>query len=91
MRIRPTDIKKVVKLLDSPADSVEDLARSVIELIIELQEDRELWVLFMRDPKTGDFIFGPYDSLNDLKKDIGKGIIASTPEVKAGAFKLIRT
>lgn len=41
--MRPTEVKRVVALLDEEAESVTDLAKAVIKTLDEMREDYEQW------------------------------------------------
>jgi hypothetical protein len=78
-RIRPTEHKAVVKLLDSPAESVEELATDVIMAIDELRAKRQDYVVVAELGPSFVMVFGPYTTRNAAEKDVGKNIIASKP------------
>jgi len=80
-RLRPSEVKAVVALLDEPADSVEDLAKVVIRKINELREGRKEYVVTL----ISDGIvstWGPYDTVKEASKRAGEYIIASKPGKK---------
>lgn len=80
-RLRPSEVKAVVALLDEPADSVEDLAKDVIRKINELREGRKEYVVTL----ISDGIvstWGPYDTVKEASKRAGEFIIASKPGKK---------
>lgn len=77
-RVRPTEHKAVVKLLNEPADSVEDLATDVIQMIDSLRAGRKDWVVMVYDPGVAVHIHGPYITKNAAHKDIGKNVYAAS-------------
>ena len=72
-RIRPTEHKAIVALLDAPAASVEDLATDVILKIDELREARADWYIVKVDPGVAVTLHGPYLTRNAAKKEIERG------------------
>src|SRR5213595_523167 len=59
MTARPTEVKAVVELLNAPADSVDDLAKAIINTVDELRGSRVQWVVLKR---MGQHVsaWGPY-------------------------------
>lgn len=84
-RIRPTEHRAVVKLLNEPADSVDDLAAEVIATIDGLREQRKDWVVVVYDPGVAVHVHGPYVTKNAAHKDIGKNVYAASE----GAYCLV--
>ena len=81
-RIRPTEHKAIVKLLDSPADSVEELATDVIIAIDELRAKRQDFVVIAEAGPSFVMVYGPYTTRNAAEKDIGKSVIAHKPGLR---------
>jgi hypothetical protein len=83
-RVRPRELKAVVKLLDSPAESVEQLAADVIVAIDELRAERTDYVTVVRHSVDPPFfmVYGPYITAKAAEKDIGNNVIASRPGVR---------
>jgi len=74
---KPSEVKKLVALLESEAPDVETLAKQVIELVEEMLEQRTRYVVFAVHP-TLNLIqaVGPYDSKLKMEKDYVKRIAA---------------
>lgn len=79
MRIRPTEHRAVVNLLNEPADSVEELAIDVIMTIDSMRAQRKDYVVLVYDPGVCVHIHGPYVTKNAALKDIGKNVFAASP------------
>ena len=79
-RIRPTEVKAVVKLLDEPAESVETLARQVIEALDDLRAKRREYIVVV---DAGGLLsaYGTYGTVKEAQRAVGDPIIAS----RAGA------
>lgn len=84
-RVRPTEHRAVVELLDAPADSVEDLATDVIQAIDSLRAKRKDWVVVVYDPGVCVHVHGPYLTENAARRDIGNSVFAAS----AGAYALV--
>lgn len=71
MQIRPTEVKAVSDLLSQEHESVNELARSVIELIDGMRAKRETYVLVQIEPSLSVAkAIGPYATSNQAMKDI---------------------
>lgn len=89
-RVRPTEHKAVMALLDAPAESVAELATDVIMAIDDLRSKRSDWVVVVRDPGTGVFVWGPFITKNAALKAIERAeIFASKPGATAFTRPLI--
>lgn len=79
-RVRPTEVRAVAALLDSPAESVEQLATDVIAAIDELRAKRTDYVIVVQHSGWAPFFaaYGPYLTKTAAQKDVGKSVIAST-------------
>lgn len=71
-RVRPTEHRAVVKLLNEEAESVEDLAAEVIIKIDELRATRKDYVVAVRERNGFVHIYGPYITKNAADRDVGK-------------------
>lgn len=89
MRIRPTEHKAVVALLDAPADSVEELATDVIQCIDTLRSKRTDWVLVVIDPGVCVHVHGPYLTKAAAQKDIGKSVFAASDGARVLVLPLL--
>lgn len=80
VRIRPTEHRAIVALLDAPAESVEELATDVIQKIDELREARPDFFVVVVDPGVGVKLIGPYLTKNAAHKAIASGeVFAASP------------
>lgn len=59
---RPTEIKEIALLLESPADSAEALAREVIDKLDQLRSERTQWVLITQPVPGFTSAWGPFVS-----------------------------
>lgn len=75
---RPTEIKELVKLLDSEHDDVEALAKAVLDLLVEIKWNRGGWVTLVNH---GPLItaYGPYQTANAANRDFTKRLVGSSP------------
>lgn len=81
MALRPSEVKAVAAILDEPADDVTDLARRVITTINESRTARkEFVVVLISDGIVSTW--GPYDTVKQAEKAVGRHIIASRPGKK---------
>jgi hypothetical protein len=78
MALRPSEIKAVAKILDEPADDVTDLARQVITAINESRMARKEFVVTLLSDGIVS-TWGPYDTVKQAEKAVGRHIIASKP------------
>jgi hypothetical protein len=76
-------------LLDQPAESVEQLAADVIVAVDELRAKRTDYVLVVRDPGVGLFVYGPYITKNAAIKDIGNHVTAASAGVMGVVVPLL--
>ena len=60
---RVGEVRDMVKILDKEHNNVEDLARAALQLAFDLYEQRDTYVVLMRDRVLKDlFVFGFYDT-----------------------------
>jgi len=77
MALKPTELKKLVALLDDEAPSAEWLAKAVWELVEELMAQRHQYVVFAVHPSLNLIqAVGPYSTVEKAKKDYAKRIHA---------------
>lgn len=77
MATKPSEIKKLVALLDDEAPSAEWLAKAVFELVEDLIAQRQQYVVFAVHPSLNLIqAVGPYPSQDKAKKDYAKRIHA---------------
>jgi len=76
-------------LLDEPAEDVISLARAVINKLDELRADRPTYGVLVKT--AGVFtVYGPYDTQNQAKKDVGKNIFAADATARGGVLKIVK-
>jgi hypothetical protein len=76
MRQRKKEMDALIKLLEQPAESVDDLADDVWELIDNARRGREVYAIGVNYKGVGQFLFGPYESEAMARKDVeGRGNI----------------
>ena len=75
MRQRKKEIDKIVSLLESEHDDVDELASDVWKTIDDARRDRELWVVATRVAGGTNLLYGPYESEAQAKKDVELGQI----------------
>ena len=77
MKAKPSEIKKLVALLDDEAPSAEWLAKAVCQLLEDLKAQRQQYVVFAVHPSLNLIqAVGPYPSQDKAKKDYAKRIHA---------------
>ena len=75
MSAKPTELKKLIALLDEEAPSAEWLAKAVWELMEELVAKRQQYVVFAVHPTLNIIqAVGPYPPKDKLLKDYAKRI-----------------
>ena len=75
MSAKPTELKKLIALLDEEAPSAEWLAKAVWELMEELVAKRQQYVVFAVHPTLNIIqAVGPYPTKDKLLKDYSKRI-----------------
>ena len=88
VRIRPTEVKALVEVLDAEHADVETLATEVIAALDRMRESRKRWCVVVHDGLPS--VYGPYDTPTQARKDVGKNIIAHT-EGTRGTLCVLRT
>jgi hypothetical protein len=76
--LRPSEVKAVAKILDEPAEDVTDLARRVITTINESRMARKEYVVTLLSDGIVS-TWGPFDTVKQAEKAVGRHIIASKP------------
>ena len=75
MKAKPSEIRKMAALLEQEAESSEDMAKKVWELVEELTAQRESFMAVVVHPSVEVAIaIGPYNTRNSLIKDYKKHI-----------------
>ena len=89
MKHRPTVIKAVANLLDEDAESAEDMATKVLNLVAKLEGERELWLVAYAPPAGLGLMpeaYGPYST----KLQAGKALAALGKPFSGGITGAIR-
>lgn len=69
MQPKISEVRDMVKILDKEHNNVEDLARAALQLAFDLYEQRDTYVVLMRDRVLKDlFVFGFYDTQKRAEK-----------------------
>ena len=91
MQPRIIEIREIVKILDKEHDDVEALAKAVLQRAFDMAEERDTFVVLLRDTVLKDlFVFGFYDTMNRANKAITT-LPAPTPGADTwGARKVIK-
>jgi hypothetical protein len=78
MTAKPTELRKLIALLEGEADDVEQLAKWVFKLVEDCLADREQYVIFAVHPTLFNLVqaVGPYATKNQAEKDYTKRISA---------------
>jgi hypothetical protein len=75
MKAKPSEIKKMAQLLETEAESSEEMAKKVWELVEELTAARESFMAIVVHPTAEVAIaIGPYNTRNSLIKDYKKHV-----------------
>lgn len=90
MRPRKNDVQRMVALLEAEHEDVEELAYRVLEDAWDLLQQREVWCCIVDDDGAGTVVWGPYESETQVRKAIGKEIVASRPGAKGTLARLYR-
>lgn len=89
MSAKPTEIKKLVALLDEEAPSAEWLAEQVFDLVEEMLLAREQYVVIVRHPDLNLLqAVGPWYSKNKMMKEWPKYVGAYNDNSRAGFAQL---
>ena len=77
MSAKPTELKKLMELLDTESDDITAFSKAVWNLVEDLLNQRQRYVVFAVHP-TLNLIqaVGPYDTQEKAKKDYVKRIHA---------------
>lgn len=90
MRPRKNDVQRMVALLEAEHEDVEELAYRVLEDAWDLLQQREVWCCIVDDDGAGTVVWGPYESETQVRRAIGKEIVASRPGAKGTLARLYR-
>lgn len=83
--VRPNEVKRYVQILSEPADSVEELAKTLIKTLDELRQDRTDYLVLR---KMGSMLdcYGPYVTANAAAKAVEQGKI---PALDGAIFRVV--
>jgi len=77
MPAKPTELKKLIALLEEDADDVEYVAKAAWNLVEDLLNQRQRYVVFAVHPSLNLIqAVGPYDTQEKARKDYVKRIAA---------------
>ena len=80
MQPRVSEVRDMVKILDEEHDNVEDLAKAALQLAFDLAEQRDTYIVLMRDSVLKDlFAFGFYDTKKRAEKAMNTELAEPTP------------
>ena len=77
MSAKPTELKKLIALLDTEADDIDTFGKAVWNLVEDLLNQRQRYVVFAVHPSLNIVqAVGPYDTLEKAKRDYAKRVAA---------------
>ena len=75
MPAKPTELRKVIAMLEGEAPDVETLAKDVFEAVEDMLNLRNRYVVFVVHPSLNLIqAVGPYDTVEKAKKDYVKRV-----------------
>ena len=84
MSAKPTELKKLMALLDTEADDITAFSKAVWNLVEDLLNERQRYVVFAVHPSLNIIqAVGPYDTQEKARKDYAKRIAAYDNQSKA--------
>ena len=84
MSAKPTELKKLIALLDTEADDIDAFGKAVWNLVEDLLNERQRYVVFAVHPSLNLIqAVGPYDTQEKARKDYAKRIAAYDNQSKA--------
>ena len=84
MSAKPTELKKLMALLDTEADDITAFSKAVWNLVEDLLNQRQRYVVFAVHPSLNLVqAVGPYDTQEKARKDYAKRIAAYDNQSKA--------
>lgn len=82
MKILPTEVKLIAKLLDEPAEDANQLARLILTELETSRTNRKHYVVVVDDSGLVS-TWGTYATIKEAIKQIGEPIIATRPGARA--------
>jgi len=75
MSAKPTELRKVIAMLEGEAPDVETLAKDVFDAVEDMLNQRNRYVVFVVHPSLNLVqAVGPYDTVEKAKKDYVKRV-----------------
>jgi len=75
MPAKPTELRKVIAMLEGEAPDVETLAKDVFQAVEDMLNQRNRYVVFVVHPSLNLVqAVGPYDTAEKAKKDYAKRV-----------------
>jgi CMP-2-keto-3-deoxyoctulosonic acid synthetase len=75
MAVKPTELRKVIAMLEGEAPDVETLAKDVFQAVEDMLNQRNRYVVFVVHPSLNLVqAVGPYDTAEKAKKDYVKRV-----------------
>lgn len=88
-KVKPTELKTVVSLLEAEHPDVEALAHEVVMELKQRWVNDDYFVVLMYDPNSKDvYPFGMYTTKNQAQKELGKLSSAGPLPSKAWVAKV---
>jgi hypothetical protein len=88
-KVKPTELKKVISLLEAEHPDVETLAHEVVSELKQRWFSEDYFVVLMYDPNARDvFPFGMYTTKNQAQKELEKLASAGPIPSKAWVAKV---
>ena len=76
MKHRPTEVKAIVELLSREWADEEELARTILDTLMEIKWSRDTWIILQREDGSPYFTaWGPYVTKGEAERDLGKRIL----------------
>lgn len=92
MRIKPTEVRLVAKMLEQPAEDADSLAESIIVALDEKRQKDERWmVIYQWQPKEERFVtisYGPFNTRKQAEKALSGLVSPSEPLAKGMVCKV---
>lgn len=83
-RVKPTELKTVISLLETEHPDVEDLAKDVILELKNRWLNEDYYVVLLYDPNAQwVYSYGPYQTENQAKKALGS-LVSAGPIQSSG-------
>ena len=67
-RLRPTEYRAVVAMLEEDSDDVDELAKNIVRMLNRLRATEPQWIRAVKHG-TGVLVYGPYQKPEDARTD----------------------